>query len=68
MMDKDFLVLWVSVATIIVAITAGVTVYNKHELDVIGEMVKNGASPMEARCSVANTNTVCALLAAQRGE
>lgn len=68
--DKFWVCVWSILATAIVAIVITCTIYTHNKNFVISEMVKNGASPVEALCALDDSmgnNPTCVIAATKLG-
>jgi hypothetical protein len=67
---KFWVCMWGIAATTLVAIVITITTYNHNKNIVISEMVKNGASPVEALCALDDSmgnNPTCVIAATKLG-
>ena len=69
--EKFWVCVWSILATAIVAIVITITTYSHSKNVVISEMIKNGASPVEALCALDDTmgdNPTCVITATKLKE
>lgn len=68
--DKFWVCVWGIAGATLVAIVITCMVYSHHKNLVINELVKNGASPVEALCALDDTmgdNPTCVIAATKLG-
>lgn len=50
--NKFWIFTWSIIASVLITIILSITTYSFHQANILNEMVKNGADPITARCSL----------------